>query len=276
MKLAGVIVLYNKSFEVIELFRQYIDALDKLYIVDNSDVKNLNLYKTLANIGKIKLLETGGNKGIAYALNRAAKISIQEGFNKLLLMDQDSLFSLKMLEQFRRKVMNNNDSEIAIHVPRTTLKKYIDKTELIEEAITSGSIINLDILDKLGFFKEDYFIYAVDYEYCWRVRKNGYQVKRYNEIYLNHQICDFNITKSGKKKYVRIVSDTAFYYAFRNNMYLFEEYRNVLPSDVRRRKKEFIIIWIKHAIRSGHFFHKINFGIKGLLDYRKGVVGKMK
>lgn len=282
MKLAGAVVLYNVSVEVIDILQTYASCLDRLYVVDNSDVPNEQLYGQFESMSNVKLFKTEGNMGIAVALNKAAYQAIRDGYEWLLLMDHDSSFQVDVLEEYKRRIEEDASQSVAIYAPsHFQMKKGEGETErFVHEAITSGSIISLKVFTEVGPFKEEYFIYVVDYEYCWRVRAKGYQVKQFLDIRLDHQLNDTVMitTKTGEKKVknVRVVSDSAFYYAFRNTAYLLREYASILPEDVKNRRKDFFLVWNYHAVKSKRFFHKISFGLRGLRDSCRNVTGKLK
>ena len=85
MKICGVVVWYNP--DKVSNIKSYLNHLDKLYIVDNSNNNNFELTKNLGEITYIPLL---CNKGIAYALNVGLKKALDEKYDFILTMDQDS------------------------------------------------------------------------------------------------------------------------------------------------------------------------------------------
>lgn len=284
MKLAGVVVLYNTDIETYHNILKYYDALDKLYIFDNSDRVNIDLLKMLNSLKKVFVIDNYGNKGIAFALNATAKLAKQDGFEWLLTMDQDSFYDLNMLEILKKRIENSQDKKIAIFAPieKAVFDKYINKPNILysNETITSGSIINLNIHTEVNGFKNDLFIYVVDYEYCWKIRKFGYSIIQYTDIVLNHQVNDYkNITSKYdkiKRVYCRNTSELAYYYVIRNNLYLIREYKDIFPNEVKSRFKFMIVNWTKMALKEKHTMRKIRYMLKGYYDYRKNIVGKYK
>jgi rhamnosyltransferase len=66
MKIDGMVVLYNpdNTTELIDNINSYIKYVDRLYIVDNSDVKNENLIKNVLSISdKCVYVNNNGNQG---------------------------------------------------------------------------------------------------------------------------------------------------------------------------------------------------------------------
>ena len=93
--LAGVVILYNEDpHKIIENILSYSTKLDKIYLYDNSTVKNINWEILLNKLGKkVEYIFFGENLGIAKRLNTAATSAIKDGYSFLLTMDQDSSFS---------------------------------------------------------------------------------------------------------------------------------------------------------------------------------------
>ncbi len=73
--IAAIIVTYNiKKDELIKNFNTYIEYVDKVIIVDNSDIKN-DLVQ-LKN-EKIEYINLNGNQGIGKGLNEGIKCAIK-------------------------------------------------------------------------------------------------------------------------------------------------------------------------------------------------------
>ena len=148
-----VIVLYQ------ELPPAYIyeDFGVNYILVDNTPGRNLNL--DIPNVYYIPLDE---NYGIAKALNVGFSCAKKQGFSWVLTMDQDSLLSQNMLAGYT-KFINVSHQKIGIVCP--LLQVYRDEKVLLQdsyvqvnEALTSGSLINMDAYDAAGGFLEKLFI----------------------------------------------------------------------------------------------------------------------
>ncbi len=116
IKIAGVIVLYNPTIENLLNINSYIDALDLLYAIDNSEQPKTSVSDFLAKYKKVKYIPLNENAGIAYALNLAARNSIEEGFSHLLTMDQDSCADDNMMSELLNAAEIFSDAGIITHV----------------------------------------------------------------------------------------------------------------------------------------------------------------
>ena len=89
--------------------------------------------------------------------------------------------------------------------------------------ITSGSILNLSLTDKVGVFNEGFFIDFVDTEFSYRIIQNGYINLLFSNIVLNHSLgtlVDGRSLVSLKKSKRIIHSPIRVFYIIRNGLYL--------------------------------------------------------
>lgn len=276
MKLAGVVVWYHPSQKDVDNIYTYIDSVEKLYIVDNSEGQDHK--EIVPNSKKIEYIFYNENMGIAKALNLAAHKAIEDGYNFLLTMDQDSRFSFDDLEKLKKIASTKNLKKVGIISPwhRTKLKieKPKDSIDYPLDVMTSGNLLNLDIYQKIGGFKDFLFIDGVDIEYCLNLRKNKYKIIRINDIELEHDLGDIFYRQFFKKEfmcdnhnYLRI------YYMTRNYRYIRDHYSDIAPDFCR------ILVKIKGLIfkiicYEDDKFRKLKSIFLGYLDYKRERYGK--
>lgn len=276
MKLAGVVVWYCPSMEDAKNIDSYLDEVDKLYIIDNTEDKN-NQDKVPVS-KKIEYIFNHENLGIALPLNMAAKKAIDEGYEFLLTMDQDSSFQDHDLEKLKKIASKKNLENIGIISPWHHTKLKVDKPkkkiDYPLDVMTSGNLLNLDIYQKIGGFKDFLFIDGVDIEYCLNLKKHGYKVMRINEVSLNHDLGDIFYRKFFKKEfmcdnhnYLRI------YYMARNYRYIREHYSDIAPEFCN------ILVKIKGLVFKIVFYEqdkvrKLKSIFLGIRDYKRGKYGK--
>ncbi|MBE6146873.1 MAG: glycosyltransferase [Firmicutes bacterium] len=276
MKLAGVVVWYKPTSKDIKNIESYLDDLDKLYIIDNTEGKNNQ--KKVPKSKKIEYISQNKNLGIATALNIAAHKAIQEKYQFLLTMDQDSSFQKNDLKKLKDRAEKENLSKVGIISPwhHTKLKTEKPKKEIDYplDVMTSGNIVNLDIYQKIGGFKDFLFIDGVDIEYCLNLKKNKYKVMRINSIELKHDLGDiFYRNFLGKEfmcdnhNYLRV------YYMARNYRYIKKNYKSIAPEFCN------ILVKIKGLIFKIFFYEndkyrKLRSILYGIIDYKLGRYGK--
>ena len=289
MKLAGVVVLYNPDDKVRKNIDSYLGSLDKLYVVDNSVENNSKLYSDK----KIQYISNGKNLGIATALNIGAKSAINDKFEWLLTMDQDSVFKkndinqlVEFLEkvhtdQFVQNIISTKYEKIGLISPlHMTIMNPNDQSKGIDSPLnvmTSGNIINLEAYQKIGGFKDWLFIDCVDFDYCLNLRKHKYEIFRLNYVRLQHSLGNGIYKKVlFKQMYSLNHSPTRRYYIVRNRHYLYDLYKDDFPDycklELSRTRKEALKILLCEDKK----FEKLKAMHRGYRDYKKGIKGELR
>ena len=73
--------------------------------------------------------------------------------------------------------------------------------------MTSGNLLNLDIFNKIGPFREDFFIDYVDNEYCLKLNTYGYRIIQIKDAFLHH-----NLGYQNKHSYFGLKNTTTINY----------------------------------------------------------------
>lgn len=221
-KVAAVVVLYNPEASFLNNIASYIDQVDILFAIDNSD-NNEKYIINIANKNKIHHIYLKHNTGIANALNIGAEIAIKHGYNYLLTMDQDSTATTGMVETLLSPFSSNE--KIGITSPFHL--RDIDVCpanpiphEDVLTTMTSGNILSLEAYRAVGPFMNELFIDFVDHEYCLRLQTNGYKIIQCNQAILHHKI-GTNIKKYtffNKNIVISNQSHIRHYYITRNRL----------------------------------------------------------
>lgn len=276
MKLAAVIVFFYPSEINISNITIISKSVDKIYVIDNSDDKIVRLKTTK----KIEYIKLGNNKGIAYALNLGAQKAIKEQYKFLLTLDQDTQMDDETINKMKEFLINNKDKKIGLISPYQVVhkKSFLDECEQIEdriEVMTSGNIIDLNIYQKIGGFKEWLFIDCVDTDYCMNLHKNGYRVVRLNYLKVKHELGNLVVHKLFGKEYPCYNHNPIRrYYILRNNLYINDMYKDLFPDycawllRVQKGQVKRILVFEKNK------FQKLVMMLKGYYDYKKGRKGK--
>ena len=142
--------------------------------------------------------------------------------------------------------------------------------------MTSGNLLNLHILEKIGFFLEDLFIDSVDTEYCLRLYEHGYRIKRNHAVLLNHNLGEQKVYTLLWKKYTSSNHNAIRrYYMMRNRLYIWDKYSRILPSFIARDKKEALKEALKIILFEDKKISKVLYILKGCFDYKRKKFGKI-
>lgn len=277
IKIAGTVVWYNPTKENVENIYSYVDNVDVLYIIDNSNNDNSSL---IPNNKKIKYYPNYSNLGISYALNKAAKIALNDKYDFLLTMDQDSKFENSEIAKLIKYANECDIEKVAIVSPKHKInvetKSSSNQVDNPLEVMTSGNLLNLKLYVKIGEFNEDYFIDDVDIEYGLRLNKLGYRIDRLNNCELKHNLGNIKTKKFLNHNFVcSNHNSTRRYYMVRNTLYLCDQYCDIYPDycDFMKRgllgQVQNIVLFEKNKTE------KIKSMIDGYKSYKTGKIGKM-
>lgn len=190
-KVLFVIVLYKKALEETEAFRSlkpFVAAHGNpisLFIYDNSPIRK-NFTTEVAFY-----VHDPSNPGVSRAYNVAFSYAKQHGFRFLLLMDQDTSFSEKVLQTYSSSVAKFPDIKVFAPVVRDnksifspfrlrhgkgvpvhlTPGTHSFQTTCI---VNSGMLISVDAFEKVGGFDESFPLDFSDIDFCERLANYNY------------------------------------------------------------------------------------------------------
>jgi len=278
-KIAAVVTFYFPHSSVIQNIKSYAGSIDKLFVVDNSETSDNQIVQRLKSINNVLYLPQHENKGIAFALNLASELAIQEGYEYLLTMDQDGVASPDMVKKLIQCF--SLDKKIAVvsafhhfEVGRKSINRPSGCNQTLT-VMTSGNIININILKKIGGFNNDLFIDYVDHDFCLRLNRAGYKVFICNSAILKHNLGEIKQKFFfSRKVYPTNHSPIRMYYRTRNRFYVYKKNQDHFADYIRNDKMAFIKEILKIIIYEKNKLLKIKMIIIGYSDYRKNKFGK--
>ena len=276
MYLAGIVILYKPDNGVFDNIATYISELDCLYVFDNTEEPDVKLVTKLKELPHVQYLSFGENKGISYALNYV--LASANHYKFLLTMDQDSSFQSGMMKTYKSILENqySTDSSVAmfsVHYEGQKKETVSNTVQVVERAITSGSIVNIDIAKKIGGFDENLFIDEVDNEFCYRAQLHGYKILYFPQIQMQHHLgipipgSLFGIKFKGLNH-----NKIRKYYITRNNIYLIKKYPKLRFYCFKELIKVFIKLFLVEPDKVDRFLYMC----KGVKDALTGKMGKLK
>lgn len=298
MKIAAVTVLYVHSQEELPLLlanmETYKNYVENIFLVDNSAHDNSNFFN---NLNKFTYIYNGNKNGIAGALNAGCEKALENNFDCVLTMDQDSSFSEDQIKNYITTVeenfYNSNYASFSPTIENTTLKrektlkekikilikKILKRPRITNESydnnlsafvfkdmvITSGNIINLEAWKKVDKFDELLFIDCVDFDFCHKLIRNNYKIIRFSNIFMKHSLGSSLLKKTLFKRKTPEESDFRLYYIIRNILiekYRFNEYRKYYKNQLRNYLFDYLI-------NTKPPFCKIKIILKAYFDFAK-------
>ena len=279
IKVAAVVVLFHPNKVVLANIMSYINQVEKIYVIDNSETTNQYVTDKIKEIENVEYILNISNVGIGKAFNVGAERAIREGFEFLLTMDQDSKASKEMIKRmlFEASGISNVGIITPIHGNKfNTQECHIGPYTEKFDVMSSGNLVNLQILSKVGEFNEQYFIDFVDIEYYLRLHIAHYKIIQVNSALLFHS--EGNIQQQRFlfwKVYPYHHSPIRYYYKARNRLYLRAKYKSKFPEYFKKKeKKVFRNTVIKMLFLEKKRALKIRYLFKGYIDYKNGILGK--
>ncbi len=246
MKISAVIVTFNPGDNIKETIEKLRKEGDKIFIIDNNSAIKERLL-SLKFHKEVEIIYNNENLGLAAAQNIGIKKSIEEEFEWILFLDDDSEIEGNFIKELKKAYENHRNKDIlGILAPNILFKnlekkvaypikskffikrvvfneqKYIDDVMFV---ISSGSLIRTSMIKKIGLFKDEFFIDHIDVEYCLRVNSNGYKIRVVESSKLYQKVGNTNYKKIWKIKFFPTNHNPKRQYTkFRNAIWTWKEY----------------------------------------------------
>lgn len=293
---AAIAVSYQPNEHSVTCLRTLSDKFACTVIVDNcsTNLDAAKLFHELASRPGVVLIKNHRNLGIAAALNQGIEAARRMGYSWFYLSDQDSQLLTDPLDVIQAVyaafvastpanklgligatfIRRESDTDDA--TPRVVtggLDRYCSEMTVI----TSGTALPLSTFEKLGPFREDFFIDHVDHEYCLRARKAGLEVLRSLTPTLLQNLGNFTpyrglmslFSRRGSYHY----SPLRRYYYARNFVVLRREYRADFPNHIRKLGRDFFRECLRILKYESQRMQKFRMIVRGIIDARKGLMG---
>lgn len=196
----GILIAYNPDLpELFDNVERLVDQVDWV-IVGNNSIAPLTV-----DDPRVQVLNFGRNIGIAAAQTVSMGLAFGRSAKFVLQMDQDSVLypgTVSSLLELHRRL---SDSGYCIgivgpsHRDKETglikAAKWDHGRQLLNGEVTvvsamasSGSLISREAYQMVGGMEDRLFIDAVDFEYNWRLKSQGFLTVRANEVVLGHRL----------------------------------------------------------------------------------------
>lgn len=284
-----IIVTYNIGKDLLRCFDSIKNQTDEVIIVDNgSNKETISVLKTIERSNDdVTVFYNGENLGIGAALNIGVRYAIKKGYEWILTLDHDSEATPDLVENLLagyKTLTEQGIQKIAVigaNLFDTNIQSYMTSQKLFGDSdikevrgvLTSGSLINSHVFEKVGFFNEGLFLYFVDDDFCLRCKNNGWSIYACRPAILFHREGIKEVRKFLWKKFIyRNYDFYARYYISRNAIYMLKGY---FRSHKYYNCYKIVKRLCSHAFKIALFGKKrttlFYFMVKGICD---GIVGK--
>ena len=195
VRMLGLVTLYNPDRNVaVGNIKHYIGDIDALMIWDNSK-REAGLQEWMMpaledDSSKVIWRGDGENHFIAAAINDAWRYAENQGYDLLLMMDQDSRWEdfTAYKEQVERCYLDNPRQLFCPYVPANNPFEITSDIQIVHEFINSGAVIPVSILHAIGGADERFPLDALDYDMGHRIQNAGYSIVCLTRHHLHHQL----------------------------------------------------------------------------------------
>jgi len=237
MKTLCGIVTYNPNINrLTENITEVIQQVDKVIIFDNGS-ENIDFVKKLIEqqFGNYELICNPKNIGIAGALKAIMNYAVENNYDWVLSLDQDSVLQKNTVKEYLKYIEIPKVGGIICSIKDRNIKDDMlsgceDVIE-IETCITSGFFCSVKAYLNTSGYDEFMFIDGVDFDICNSLRRSGYKIIKIPHYGLLHELG--NMTENylfGRKFLIGNHSPWRRYYIARNAIYeakKFPEYYSI-------------------------------------------------
>lgn len=179
----AVIVTYRPDEGFSDRLARVRSQFSMVIVVDNGS-QPLAISGSPDGLPQVRLVANQSNLGVAAALNQGVNLARLEGFEWVVMLDQDTIPAPDMLETLLDVYRESGGGDVMIGGNYWDARRGRNFIRCADEGgfrerktlITSGTLVSLWQFKTIGFFREDYFIDSVDHEFCLRARAHGFRV----------------------------------------------------------------------------------------------------
>ena len=258
MRVVAGIVTYNPEVSLLqENIRAVLPQVSELVIVDNASQNLYELREVISSSDdprRIALTRNPDNFGVSRALNQVMAWSAQRGAESVLLLDQDSTPFPDLVDRLSGASAEDVGMIAPTVVDRNlpTGSRPVPGVAEINYCITSGSMCRVAAWKVVKGYDERMFIDFVDFDFCLRLRMQGFRILRVQDAVLLHAVGDSRrhgrvIAYNHSAPRLRHMAQDMVYYA-RKHRHSPRE----LKVQGRGRLLTYVVLARKAAIVAGH------------------------
>ncbi len=191
--IAAIYTTYHPDTGFRQRIQHVVDRCAVTIVVDNTPGGHAF---TAGQTDGLRLLQDGRNKGLGAALNLGLDEARRQGCDAVVLFDQDSSPLPGFVESLfdglaaagPRAVVGPLliDDDSAVPPPASSSRgPALDDVTCIA---TSGMCFALERLQSSDRFTEDFFLDFVDFDWCWRLREQGWRICRLRSLPMPHRL----------------------------------------------------------------------------------------
>lgn len=229
--MSKTLAIFVTYYPDVQLFRQNLEQIkpyvDGIVVCENTPESEALRYR-IPGVQDIVYLHSGENS-ISKGLNLAVRYAVENGYDYMVTMDQDSVFV--DFKSYQSRAIHYLESHWAIVGPTPNAQALTDdfcqsRNSMI---ITSGMFMKVSTICKLKGYCEDFDIEGIDSELCAKAFRAGIEVVQDKKSSLIQQYG--NNRKIHITKHLSITlfeySPKRLYDIFRNHVMICRKYQDI-------------------------------------------------
>lgn len=205
---------------------------------------------------------TENNIGVAAGLRKIMQHAIENGYDWVLTLDQDSVVQKSLIDEYLKYVHDDSIGALTCKI----VDRNFTETQIIgkvDKCITSGCFMRVDAYKKTSGYDDWMFIDRVDWDICYSIIEAGYSIVRIDFEGLLHEV-------GRGEKYGKFYSynepSWRRYYMTRNGIYVakkhtVEPYIKALLREIR----DMVLVFVFEDNK----WLKLKESIRGIKDVKK-------
>ncbi|MDE2387465.1 MAG: glycosyltransferase family 2 protein [Betaproteobacteria bacterium] len=300
--IVAVVVTYNPDeTTLIASLNALLSQARTIVIVDNGSVAKVEIILqklTSERLGALNFLPLKHNFGLGEALNAGIAQARKMPAAFVLLMDQDSIPEPGMLNELRsaHTKLRNQGIQVgavgACYRSNTTgeFSQFTRVTQFgfsksdcdrrigyvrTDFLISSGSLISIPTLDRIGLMDKDLFIDHIDTEWCFRAQSKGFKLYGVCTAVMQHSLGERRVRLwFGRWRTIAYHQPFRYYYMFRNSVLLWQ--RPYMSAAWKRADKlRILLLFLFFTLFSSNRIVNLRMMLKGLNDGFNRRTGKL-
>lgn len=204
--LAGIVTYHPDLGHLAELVGAVARDVREVVVYANSDIAAAAeaILRQAAGATPLRVVRPGRNDGLGTAYNALVAMAARADDAFVFLLDQDSLPRFGTIPELIAATRRLQDAGerpavvgpythgadgLPMKVRASQPTHYaVTRTRRTEHVISSGSLIGVAAARAVGPFREDYFIDAIDIEWCMRANAGDHSVWIADEAHMDHRL----------------------------------------------------------------------------------------
>jgi rhamnosyltransferase len=236
-------------------------------VIDNGSPNSTRIQSMLPP--RFSLLLNPQNRGIGAALNQGvSRLRVEPSIEWVLTLDQDTILDTNyvsvMSQRARFKIPPGHFGILTASPAHTSGRT--GRMMRADFVYATGNLVRVSLFGSARY-REEFFMDQIDHDFCYQVRKNGYEILLLDQPMFKH---NHGNARELMGRSVRYEPASRYGYLVRNSTVLLREGRIPLGLYIRQLLQWGILLAVcespLQAIRSGH---------QGLRDAISGRLGPM-